>query len=78
MNKIHEKALEVATRFKQAEADLISVLQEVEMARVRDLESQRTAMPVSIEETLDVLLDVYLDIKGSGETGGASIKKEGR
>jgi len=34
MNKIHEKALEVATRFKQAEADLISVLQEVEMARV--------------------------------------------
>ena len=30
MNPIHKKALEVAARFKQAEADLISVLQEVE------------------------------------------------
>lgn len=34
MNPIHKKALEVATRFKQAEADLISVLQEVEVQRV--------------------------------------------
>ena len=34
MNEIHKKALEVAARFKRAEADLISVLQEVESARV--------------------------------------------
>ena len=34
MNEIHKKALEVAMRFKQAEADLISVLQEVENHRV--------------------------------------------
>ena len=34
MNEIHQKALEVAKRFKRAEADLISVLQEVECARV--------------------------------------------
>ena len=34
MNPIHQKALEVATRFKRAESDLISVLQEVESARV--------------------------------------------
>ena len=34
MNEIHKKALEVARRFKRAEADLISVLQEVESARV--------------------------------------------
>lgn len=34
MNPIHKKALEVATRFKQAEADLISVLQEVDHAKV--------------------------------------------
>ena len=34
MNEIHKKALEVAKRFKRAEADLISVLQEVESARV--------------------------------------------
>lgn len=34
MNPIHKKALEVAARFKQAEADLISVLQEVEAQRI--------------------------------------------
>ena len=34
MNHIHKKALEVAERFKQAEADLISVLQEVDAHRV--------------------------------------------
>ena len=34
MNEIHKKALEVAKRFKRAKADLISVLQEVEQARV--------------------------------------------
>ena len=34
MNPIHKKALEVAARFKQAEADLISVLQEVDTAKV--------------------------------------------
>jgi hypothetical protein len=34
MNVIHKKALEVAGRFKQAEADLILVLQEVDSARV--------------------------------------------
>lgn len=34
MNPIHKKALEVASRFKQAEADLILILQEVEIARV--------------------------------------------
>lgn len=200
MNKIHEKALEVATRFKRAEADLISVLQEVEMAhvfvtlgymslfnycvqalglsesvasnfvtvarkarevpvlqsaiqagelsvskarkiapvltlanqeewvekakilstrkleeevarvapreatpermkfvaedrlelrlgiskslkekleRVRDLESQRTAMPVSIEETLDVLLDVYLESKDPVKRAERVLKKKG-
>lgn len=34
MNEIHKKALEVATRYKRAEADLLCVLQEVEVARV--------------------------------------------
>jgi 5-methylcytosine-specific restriction endonuclease McrA len=34
MNAIHKKALEVATQFKRAEADLIAILQEVETARV--------------------------------------------
>ena len=34
MNEIHKRALEVAARFKQAKADLISVLQEVDACRV--------------------------------------------
>jgi len=34
MDAIHQKALAVAARFKRAEADLISVLQEVQAARV--------------------------------------------
>ena len=34
MNEIHQKALEVAARFKRAEFDLISILQEVENLRV--------------------------------------------
>ena len=34
MNPIHKKALEVATRFKQADGRFYSVLQEVEVQRV--------------------------------------------
>ena len=34
IQNIHQKALEVAGRFKRAEADLISILQEVDAARV--------------------------------------------
>lgn len=34
MNAIHKKALDAAANFKQAEADLISALQEVDQARV--------------------------------------------
>lgn len=34
MDQIHQKALEIAARFRKAEADLISILQEVESSRV--------------------------------------------
>ena len=46
------------------------------LERVRDLESQRTANPVSLEETLAALLDVYLESKDPVKRAERVLKRK--
>ena len=51
MKEIHRKALDVAARFKQAEADLISVLQEVEAGRVFVISATRACSTTAFKRS---------------------------
>jgi len=53
----------------------ISKATEEKLRRVQDLESQRTARSVSLEETLETLLEVYLDSKDPMERARRVMKR---
>ena len=56
----------------------ISKALQEKLKRVQDLEAQRMGRAVSFEETLDALVDLYLEVERSGETSRAGFETEKR
>ena len=54
----------------------LSKVAQEKLKRVQDLESQRTARPVSIEEALEAMLDVYLESKDPVKRAERMMKRK--